>query len=198
MDSDRAQSAIVDFLEALRVDEEREGFEGTPKRVAKAYDHLTEGYEKGAGEILSTTFSMAEAPCGAKYDGMVLLQGCEFYSLCEHHILPFVGRAHVGYIPDEDDGQCVGLSKLARLVDCFSRRLQCQERITAQIADALNEHLEPLGAFAVLEASHFCMRMRGVSKEHSTMTTSAVRGVFREKDEARAEALSLIGYSGGV
>jgi GTP cyclohydrolase I len=163
----------------------REGTAETPKRVVKSWRELFGGYEMEPKTILGTTFKQE----GYKYDEMVLLKNIELYSTCEHHMLPFYGRAHVAYIPSK---RVVGLSKLARLVDCFARRLQIQEKLTNQIAEAINEILEPQGVAVVIEAKHHCMCSRGVGKQNSSMMTSALRGVFKDKVEVRQEFLSLI------
>ena len=161
----------------------REGLKNTPKRVVKSWKELYAGYSQNPKEVLSATFN------GEGYDGIVLLKEIEFHSTCEHHLQPFSGSAHVAYIPV---GQIVGVSKLARLVDMYARRLQNQERITQSVSDALVDHLHPLGCAVILEASHGCMRCRGVAKQNAVMTTSAMRGVFFEKSEARAELLQLV------
>lgn len=172
---------ITQLLEHFGEDPGREGLQETPARVLRSFNFLLSGYKQNPVEIL-TVFSEES------YDQMVLLSNIEMYSLCEHHLLPFFGKAHVAYIPD---GRLVGISKLARLVDIFSRRLQIQERIGNQVVDILMEHLEPRGAACVIEAEHLCMRMRGVQKQNSIMTTSALRGVFLET-AARAELFQLI------
>lgn len=164
------------------VDELREGTKDTPMRVAKAFGKLFEGYEKNVEDIL-TVFD-AEG-----YDQMVLLKDIEFYSTCEHHMLPFFGKAHIAYIPN---GKIVGISKLARVLDIFARRLQNQERITQQVVEAIEKHLQPLGVAVVLEAEHFCMRARGVEKQNSVMQTSKLTGAFDQNEKTRAEFFSLI------
>ena len=161
----------------------REGLKNTPKRVVESWDEIYSGYNKNPKEILDATFN------GEGYDGIVLLKDIEFYSTCEHHLLAFTGKAHVAYIPTD---KIVGISKLARLVEVYAKRLQNQERITTQVADALIDHLKPLGAAVIIEASHSCMGCRGVKKNHAIMTTSAMRGVFFDKAEARAELMQLI------
>jgi len=161
----------------------REGLEATPQRVIDSWDEVFSGYGQSADELLNATFN------GEGYDGIVLLRNIEFHSTCEHHLQPFRGRAHVAYIPVE---RIVGISKLARLVDLHARRLQNQERITKSVADDLETHLRPLGAAVILEASHGCMQCRGVAKQEAIMTTSAMRGVFFEKSEARSELMQLI------
>lgn len=163
----------------------REGTEDTPGRAARAWAEMTAGYFVDIEELL-TTFD------ADGYDEMVIVKSCPVWSLCEHHLLPFHGIAHVGYIPGD---AIIGLSKIPRIVDAFARRLQVQERLTAQIADTLEEHLKPKGVIVVVEATHLCMAMRGVGVHGSTTITSAVRGVLKDKPEARAEALNLIGAS---
>lgn len=182
---DEAKEAVkilLAYLEgANNVD--REGLMKTPQRVIESWDEVFSGYKESAGDLLDATFN------GEGYDGIVLLRNIEFHSTCEHHLQPFRGRAHVAYIPVD---RIVGISKLARLVDLHGRRLQNQERITKHIADDLVEHLQPLGAAVILEASHGCMQCRGVAKQNAIMTTSAMRGVFFEKSEARTELMQLI------
>ena len=161
----------------------REGLKNTPKRVKESWKELYSGYNQDPKETLNATFN------GEGYDGIVLLKDIEFYSTCEHHMLSFTGKAHVAYIPTE---RIVGISKLARIVEVYSRRLQNQERITTQVADALEEYLKPLGAAIIIEAKHDCMGCRGVKKSNTTMITSAMRGVFFDKAEARSELMDLI------
>lgn len=160
----------------------RDGLLKTPERAAKAMKFLTEGYEKDPKQILQS------AMFDENYNEMVIVKDIELYSLCEHHMLPFFGKAHIAYIPD---GRIVGLSKIPRVVDVFSRRLQVQERLTQQILDCINDTLKPKGVAVVLEASHMCMMMRGVQKQNSTTTTSGFRGAFKETD-TRNEFLKLI------
>jgi GTP cyclohydrolase I len=161
----------------------REGIEETPRRVVKSWRELYAGYAQDPAKILSKTFA-AEG-----YDEVIICRDIEMYSLCEHHLLPFYGKAHVGYIPGE---RVVGLSKLARLVDCYSRRLQIQERLTTQIADAIVKYLDPKGVAVTIESKHMCMSCRGINKQSSFMVTNSLRGVFREDAAARAEYLKLI------
>jgi GTP cyclohydrolase I len=172
------------LLSAIGEDVLREGLKDTPKRVVKSWAELYGGYGQDPKAVLGTTFKKDG------YDELVLLKDIQFFSTCEHHMLPFFGKAHVAYIPSK---RVVGLSKLARLVEVFSRRLQIQERLTVQIAESINEVLEPRGVGVVLEATHFCMIARGVSKQQATMVTSSMLGAFRDKPEAREELLRLIG-----
>ena len=161
----------------------REGLEKTPERVIQSYEEIFRGYSEDASEILDSTFN-AEG-----YDGIVLLRDMEFHSTCEHHLQPFSGKGHIAYIPVD---RIVGISKLARLLDMHSKRLQNQERITQSVANDIVENLAPLGCAVILEAQHGCMKCRGVRKQNSIMTTSAMRGVFFDKQEARTEVLQLI------
>jgi GTP cyclohydrolase I len=177
-------AAVRTLLEALGEDPEREGLKRTPERVAKLLAELTSGRDVDPSSVLTPVFS-------AEHDEMILVKDIPFASLCEHHLLPMVGRAHVGYIPNKK-GQVTGLSKLARVVDVVSRRLQMQERLTTQVADAIEQALDPRGVIVVVEAEHLCMSMRGVQKPGHTTVTSAVRGVFRENVATRAEAMSII------
>lgn len=170
------------IIEGVGEDPEREGLLKTPERIAKAMQYITQGYNTDAKEILE------QAKFHEAYSEMVIVKDIELYSLCEHHMLPFFGKAHVAYIPN---GYITGLSKIARVVDCFARRLQVQERMTHQILDAIQETLNPLGVAVVIEAKHLCMMMRGVSKQNSVTTTSAFSGQF-EKNETRSEFLKLI------
>ena len=172
-------SKIIDLLGE---DTQREGLEKTPMRAAKAMKFLTKGYEEDPKQILQSAMFSED------YNEMVIVKDIELYSLCEHHMLPFFGKAHIAYIPD---GKIVGLSKIPRVVDVFSRRLQVQERLTEQVLDCINETLEPVGVGVVIEASHMCMMMRGVQKQNSTTTTSGFRGSFKETD-TRNEFLKLI------
>ena len=172
--------AVIRLLQHIGEDPTRDGLLETPRRVTKAWRELTKGYNDNPEEILSKTFDVA---C----DEMVVVRQLPFTSLCEHHILPFIGHATIAYVPTD---RVVGLSKLARLVDCFANRLQVQERMTMQLADAVEEHLRPLGVGVVVSAQHTCMSMRGIKKNGDTVT-SAMRGVFRTKPEARAELLAL-------
>lgn len=169
-------------IELLGEDPEREGLLKTPERVAKAMQYITAGYHMDAREVLNS------AKFHESYSEMVIVKDIELYSLCEHHMLPFFGKAHIAYIPN---GWITGLSKIARVVDCFARRLQVQERMTHQILDAIQETLNPQGVAVVIEAKHLCMMMRGVQKQNSVTTTSAFSGQF-EKNETRSEFLKLI------
>ena len=182
-DAPRVEAAIRELLIAVGEDPEREGLRETPARVARAYAETFSGLGQDAADVLATTFALG-------HEEMVLVKDIEVYSTCEHHLVPFHGVAHVGYIPSAN-GRVAGLSKLARLVDVFARRPQVQERLTSQIADALVEHLDPAGAIVVIECEHLCMSMRGVRKPGSRTVTSAVRGQMRDI-ATRAEAMSLI------
>ena len=179
-----AEDAVRKLLQYLEVDAKREGLEETPKRVIDSFDEIFAGYKQKPSEVLASTFN-AEG-----YDGIVLLRDIEFYSTCEHHLQPFRGRAHVAYIPTD---KIVGISKLARIVELHARRLQNQERITKSVVDDIVDNLSPLGAGVIIEAKHGCMQCRGVSKQNAIMTTSAMRGVFFDKAEARSELMQLIG-----
>ena len=183
VDEPRIASAVREILIAIGEDPDRDGLLDTPERVARAWGELVGGYGRDAEELLGTTFDIA-------HDEMVLVKDIEVVSLCEHHLLPFTGVAHVAYIPSAD-GRVTGLSKLARLVELYARRLQVQERLTTQIADALVEHLGARGVMVVVEAEHTCMTMRGVRKPGSSTVTSAVRGQLRDA-ATRAEAMSLV------
>ena len=182
-DPEGVERAIRDLLIAIGEDPERDGLRDTPARVARSYAEVFRGLQQTPEEVLSTTFDLG-------HDELVLVKDIELYSTCEHHLLPFHGVAHVGYVPNPN-GRITGLSKLARLVDVFARRPQVQERLTTQIADALMVILEPLGAIVVVEAEHMCMSVRGVRQPSAKTVTSAVRGVLQET-ASRAEAMSLI------
>ena len=171
------------LLELLGEDPSREGLLNTPKRVAKAWEFLTKGYNENLDELINNAIFEGESK------DMVIVKNIEFYSLCEHHMIPFYGKAHIGYIPD---GKIIGLSKLARITDLFSQRLQVQERLTNQIAKCLQEVLNPRGVAVVLEGKHFCMLSRGVQKQNSIATSSSMLGIFREKESTRNEFLKLI------
>ncbi|MCQ9180689.1 GTP cyclohydrolase I FolE [Streptomyces sp. IBSBF 2953] len=182
-DEKRAENAVRELLIAVGEDPEREGLRETPARVARAYRELLAGLTQSPEDVLTTTFDLG-------HDEMVLVKDIEIVSLCEHHMLPFHGVAHVGYIPAES-GKITGLSKLARLVEVFARRLQVQERLTTQVADSLMRILEARGVIVVIEAEHMCMSVRGIRKPGAKTTTSAVRGQLRDAT-TRAEAMSLI------
>jgi GTP cyclohydrolase IA len=183
IDLDRARAAVRELLLAIGEDPDREGLLHTPARVARSYQEIFGGLDQRPEDVLTTTFEIG-------HDEMVLVRDIEVYSTCEHHLVPFHGVAHVGYIPGRD-GRVTGLSKLARLVDVYARRPQVQERMTTQIVDALVEHLDPRGALVVLECEHLCMAMRGVRRPGARTITSAVRGQLRDP-ATRAEAFSLV------
>lgn len=180
---ERISNDVHSILTAIGEDTGREGLQKTPERVAKAYQYLTQGYSQNAAEILRSAMFEED------YKEMVIVKDIEIYSLCEHHLLPFFGKAHVAYIPN---GYIVGLSKIPRVVDVFSRRLQVQERLTEQVRDCVQETLSPLGVAVVIEAQHLCMQMRGVSKQNSVTTTSAYTGEFLNNDKTRKEFITLI------
>ena len=184
VDLERIERAVHEILLAIGEDPVRDGLRETPARVARAYAEQFSGLLKRPEDVLTTVFD-------ADHDEMVLVRDIELYSTCEHHLTPFFGFAHVGYIPN-GKGQITGLSKLARLVDVYARRPQVQERMTSQIAEALMRVLEPRGVIVVVEAEHLCMSMRGVRKPGAKTVTSAVRGSFRDSDRTRAEAMSLL------
>ncbi len=181
---EKMEEAVRSMLLEIGEDPTREGLEKTPQRVAKALAFLTGGYEKDVKKELNG------AVFNEKYSEMVIVKDIDFFSMCEHHLLPFYGRAHIAYIPD---GKIIGLSKIPRIVEIFSRRLQVQERMTHQIADTLYEALSPLGVGIVIEARHMCMIMRGVEKRNSVATTSAMLGAFRSDEKTRQEFLTLLG-----
>jgi GTP cyclohydrolase IA len=183
-DLPRIERAVREILLAIGEDPERDGLRDTPARVARAYAEQFAGLRQSPQDVLNTVFD-------ADHDEMVIVRDIEVYGTCEHHLVPFIGVAHIGYIPNVK-GQITGLSKLARLVDVYARRPQVQERMTSQIADALAETLDPRGVVVVIEAEHLCMTMRGVRKPGARTVTSAVRGAFRDSDVTRAEAMSLI------
>ena len=171
------------MLGHLGEEAEREGLGNTPFRAAEAYRFLTKGYQESAGEILNG------ALFDVKYDEMVVIRNVEVYSLCEHHLLPFFGKCHVGYVPSE---KVIGLSKIPRLVDMFARRLQVQERLTQQIAETIEEYAKPKGVGVIIQAQHLCMMMRGVEKQNTQVTTSSLLGKFRQDQRSRAEFLNLV------
>ncbi|MEM9491679.1 MAG: GTP cyclohydrolase I FolE [Myxococcota bacterium] len=181
-DMERAQAAVRELLLAIGEDPDRDGLLDTPRRVAKMYRELFAGLSDDASAHLGRTFD-------EPYDEVVILRDIGFSSTCEHHLLPFIGKAHVAYLPSD---RVVGLSKLARTVHAFARRPQVQERMSAQVADAIMGHLNAKGAVVVIEAEHMCMKVRGVNQPHSSMVTSVVRGVFREDPASRAEVMSLL------
>jgi GTP cyclohydrolase I len=185
VDVGAASAAIRALLAAIGEDPEREGLVDTPGRVARSYSELLRGYREDPGEHLARQFEV-------DHDEMVIVRDIAFSSLCEHHLLPFIGTAHVAYIPGID-GRVCGLSKLARVIDGYSRRLQVQERLTVQIADTIMDRLHASGVLIVMEAEHLCMTIRGVMKPGSTTTTSAVRGTLKSNPTTRAEALTLLG-----
>ena len=183
VDQERVARAVREILEAIGEDPDRDGLVRTPERVASMYQELMGGVSE-QDDHLAVTFA-------AEHDEMVMVRDIPLYSLCEHHLVPFLGKAHVAYIPNAD-GRITGLSKLARLVDAYSRRLQVQERLTTQVADEIEAGLKPRGVLVVIEAEHLCMSMRGVQKPGATTVTSAVRGLFRENLATRAEAMQFI------
>ncbi|MGO1183496.1 MAG: GTP cyclohydrolase I FolE [Micrococcaceae bacterium] len=183
VDQPRIEAAVKEILAAIGEDPQRDGLQETPARVARAYAEMFSGLTQDPQEVLGTTFDIS-------HDELVLVKEIPFYSTCEHHLVPFHGHAHIGYIPSPDGG-ITGLSKLARLVEVFARRPQVQERLTTQIVEALMEHLHPRGAIVVVQAEHLCMSMRGVRKPGAKTVTSAVRGQLRDAT-TRAEAMSLI------
>ncbi|MBC8469629.1 MAG: GTP cyclohydrolase I FolE [Planctomycetes bacterium] len=182
IDTERIIKAVQEILIAVGEDTEREGLKKTPERVARMYTELLGGMHEDIKKHLKSTFT-------ENYDEIVLLRDIPFYSICEHHLMPFIGSAHVAYLPT---GTVLGVSKLARIVDCFARRLQTQERLTFQIADFLMESLKSQGVAVILEASHSCMTIRGIKKPGSVMVTSALRGIFRRDPKSRNEVLSLM------
>jgi GTP cyclohydrolase I len=183
VDQERAAAAVRELLLAIGEDPDRDGLRGTPERVARSFTEIYAGLGTSPADVLTTTFEIG-------HDELVMVRDIDMYSMCEHHLLPFHGVAHVGYIPNPD-GRVTGLSKLARLVDVFARRPQIQERMTSDIADALVEHLSPRGVIVVIEAEHLCMAMRGVRRPGTLTITSAVRGQLRDP-ATRAEAMSLL------
>jgi GTP cyclohydrolase I len=182
IDEARIEKAVREILSAVGEDLNRDGLKDTPARVARMYGELLAGMHDDPNTHISRVFN-------ENYDEIVLLRDIPFYSMCEHHLMPFIGSAHVAYLPS---GKILGVSKLARIVDCFARRLQTQERLTYQIADCLMSNLKPMGVAVVLEASHSCMTIRGIKKPGSVMVTSAVRGLFRKDPRSRNEIMSLI------
>jgi GTP cyclohydrolase I len=181
---DSIEQAYRDLLEAIGENSERQGLMKTPARAARALEFLTQGYRQSVAEIVNDAIYDSDA------SEIILVKDIELYSLCEHHLLPFIGRAHVAYIPN---GKVIGLSKMARMVDVFARRLQIQENLTTQVADALMDVLNPEGVAVVIEAKHLCMMMRGVEKQNSIMKTSCLLGCFKDSATTRSEFLSLLG-----
>jgi len=181
---EKIESIILDLLKEIGEDPEREGLQKTPHRVAKSWTTFAKGYKQTPEEVVG------DAIFNEQCDEVIAVKDIDFFSLCEHHLLPFKGVAHVGYLPKE---KIIGLSKIPRIVDIYARRLQVQERLTQQVADALQGVLSPKGVAVVIEAEHLCMQMRGVEKKSSFMITSAVRGAFRENNKTREEFLSIIG-----
>ncbi len=190
MDAKKIENGIKLIIEGIGEDPERPGIKRTPQRVADMFQEILGGIEENPADYLTVMH-------GEKHDEMVLIKNIPLYSMCEHHLLPFAGVAHVAYIPK--GGRIVGLSKIARVVECLSRRLQVQERLTKQVADIIDEHLKPLGVMVVIEAEHMCVSMRGAKKPKSITVTSAVRGSFRTSSATRSEAMTLIrgGLSSG-
>jgi GTP cyclohydrolase IA len=174
---------IKRLLLEIGEDPERDGLKGTPERVSQALRFLTSGYQQDVDKVLNN------ALFDVKYDEMVIVSDIDFFSLCEHHLLPFFGKAHIAYLPDK---KVIGISKIVRLVEMFSRRLQVQERLTTQIAETINQKISPLGVGVVIEAQHMCMQMRGVEKQNSRAVTSSMLGTFRSRHETRMEFLELI------
>lgn len=182
VDVERIEKAVGEILLAIGEDPNREGLKATPRRVANMYVELLEGMQHEPAEHLRSVFH-------EKYDEVVLLRDIPFFSVCEHHMMPFIGTANVAYLPD---GKVLGVSKIARIVDCFAKRLQLQERLTAQVADFLMDNLKPKGVAVVIEASHSCMTIRGIRKPNSEMVTSALRGLFKTDPRSRAEVIGLM------
>lgn len=184
MNQKKMENIINDLLLEIGEDPKREGLLKTPERVAAAYEFLTKGYHQNIDDVMN------EAIFTEKYDEMVIVKNIDFYSMCEHHMLPFYGKVHVAYIPN---GKIIGLSKIPRIVDVFARRLQVQERMTQQIADTINNYIQPAGVAVISEAFHMCMMMRGVEKQNSSATASAMHGTFKEDSKTRNEFLNLVG-----
>ena len=184
-DRERIVRAVREIIEAIGEDPERQGVERTPERVADMYAEIFAGINRDASEEMDIVFD-------AEHDEMIMVRDIPLFSICEHHLVPFLGQAHVAYIPNKQ-GQITGLSKVARVVDTLSKRPQVQERLTTQIADAIEKALDPRGVLVVIEAEHLCMTMRGVKKPGAQTVTSAIRGIFRKNEASRAEAMGLIG-----
>lgn len=188
MDKKKIMKAVRDIIEAIGDDPERDGLKNTPRRVAEMYSEILGGMHKDANKELAVFFEK-------EHDEIILLKDIPLYSICEHHMVPFVGRAHVAYIPEAN--RITGLSKIARVVDTLSKKLQVQERLTTEIAEVLMSRLKPKGVLVIIEAEHLCMSMRGVNKPGITTTTSAVRGIFRSSQKTRSEVLALIAHRRG-
>jgi len=183
MDKEKIKKAVEDIIRAIGEDPEREGLKGTPNRITQMYEEIFGGIEANPDDVIKVFFE-------EEHDEIILLKDIPLYSVCEHHMVPFIGKAHVAYVPDEN--RITGLSKIVRVVDILSRRMQVQERLTTQIADTIMRKLKPKGVLVVLEAEHLCMSMRGIKKPGIITTTSAVKGIFRTSQKTRTEALSLI------
>ena len=186
MENDKINNLTKQLLEEIGEDPSREGLLKTPSRVSKAWSFFSRGYNQDLDKIINNAVFNEDAT------DMVVVRDVEFFSLCEHHLIPFFGRAHVAYLPN---GRVIGLSKIPRIIDMFSRRLQVQERLTRQIAETVKEILDPIGVAVIMEGQHMCMQMRGVEKQNSLTTTSSMLGKFRESDRTRAEFLSIIGLN---
>ena len=186
MENDKIENLTKQLIEEIGEDPSREGLLKTPSRVSKAWSFFSRGYNQDLDKIINNAVFNEDAT------DMVVVRDVEFFSLCEHHLIPFFGRAHVAYLPD---GKVIGLSKIPRIIDMFSRRLQVQERLTRQIAETVKEILDPIGVAVIMEGQHMCMQMRGVEKQNSLTTTSSMLGKFRESDRTRSEFLSIIGLN---
>ena len=186
MENDKIENLTKQLIEEIGEDPSREGLLKTPSRVSKAWSFFSGGYNQDLDKIINNAVFNEDAT------DMVVVRDVEFFSLCEHHLIPFFGRAHVAYLPN---GKVIGLSKIPRIIDMFSRRLQVQERLTRQIAETVKEILDPMGVAVIMEGQHMCMQMRGVEKQNSLTTTSSMLGKFRESDRTRAEFLSIIGLN---
>ena len=186
MENDKIKNLTKQLIEEIGEDPSREGLLKTPSRVSKAWSFFSRGYNQDLDEIINNAVFNEDAT------DMVVVRDVEFFSLCEHHLIPFFGRAHVAYLPN---GKVIGLSKIPRIIDMFSRRLQVQERLTRQIAETVKEILDPIGVAVIMEGQHMCMQMRGVEKQNSLTTTSSMLGKFRESDRTRSEFLSIIGLN---
>lgn len=184
MDKNKIEKLIAELLNEIGEDTGREGLLKTPERVSASYEFLTQGYHQNIEDVLN------DAIFTEKYDEMVIVKNIDFYSMCEHHMLPFYGKVHVAYIPN---GKIIGLSKIPRIVDVYARRLQVQERMTQQIADTIAKYIQPSGVAVISEAFHMCMMMRGVEKQNSSATASAVHGIFKDDPRTRNELITLIG-----